>query len=315
MDTRLNELRGARVLVVASTGGHLAQAMRWAERLGLDGSSHVVTFDSEQSRSLLGNWDRTFVPYVAPRDWRGVARLTRKLVQLQFMNRFDAILSTGAGVALSCLPVSYATRTPYYFLESVSRFEGPSLSGRILQHAPLVRRGTQHLRWSGPKWPYVGSLLDEYAAVSTPMQPDRPLRIFVSLGTIRPYRFDRLVDSVLRLTSSSDEVTWQLGATTRDDLPGQVEGEMSRDLYAQSARDSDVVITHSGVGAVLDLLEMGISPIVVPRRASHGEHVDDHQLQVATDLHDRGLVSNVDADQLSRTVLLSRARITRFPQR
>jgi UDP-N-acetylglucosamine transferase subunit ALG13 len=48
---------------------------------------------------------------------------------------------------------------------------------------------------------------------------------------------------------------------------------------------------------------MGISPIVVPRAAKHGEHVDDHQFQVARFLHERGLVTSVAVGELSRALI------------
>jgi hypothetical protein len=42
-----------KLLLVASTGGHLAQLVRLAPGLGASPSSLWVTFDSVQSRSLL----------------------------------------------------------------------------------------------------------------------------------------------------------------------------------------------------------------------------------------------------------------------
>src|SRR4051794_32267955 len=58
---------GRRVLVVASTGGHLAQAAKWASILDLGAGSTFVTFDSEQARGLLEGQSVVYVPYIRPR--------------------------------------------------------------------------------------------------------------------------------------------------------------------------------------------------------------------------------------------------------
>lgn len=45
-------------------------------------------------------------------------------------------------------------------------------------------------------------------------------------------------------------------------------------------------------------LAVGHVPVVLPRREDHGEHVDDHQVDLANDLARRGLVIQVDPDDL-----------------
>ena len=42
-------------------------------------------------------------------------------------------------------------------------------------------------------------------------------------------------------------------------------------------RASSAVITHAGAGSTLTRIQQGKFPIMVPRRAKDGEHVDDHQ--------------------------------------
>ena len=49
-------------------------------------------------------------------------------------------------------------------------------------------------------------------------------------------------------------------------------------------READVVVAHAGVGTALAALEVGKCPVLVPRRLAHGEHVDDHQVQIASEL-------------------------------
>lgn len=299
------QLRGLTALVVASTGGHLAQAVRWAHRLGLSSDSLFVTFDGPQSRSLLADIPHRYVPYVEPRDVLGVFRTAQLLMNMSETRRCEVILSTGAGVALSCLAPAARYRKPMVYIESVSRFDGPSTTGRILGLVPGVRRGTQHRTWASSRWPYAGSLLDDYQPIDAKLESSRSLgrKIFVTLGTIQPYRFDRLIDRVLEIRCAQDHIVWQVGATTREDLPGDVATVMDANEFDQQCRSADVVVTHAGVGALLGLMGMGISPIVVPRAAKHGEHVDDHQFQVARFLHERGLVTSVAVGELSRALI------------
>jgi UDP-N-acetylglucosamine transferase subunit ALG13 len=54
-------------------------------------------------------------------------------------------------------------------------------------------------------------------------------------------------------------------------------------------------------------MRAGHCPVLVARRADHGEHVDDHQLQVAAALGDAGLAVAASADGLSRAELATAA--------
>ncbi|MDR7160112.1 glycosyltransferase [Arthrobacter sp. BE255] len=304
----LELLRGKRVLIVASTGGHLTQAVKWFKRLGFAPDSMFVTFDSAQSRSLLRDLPHYYVPYVAPRDYRSLLLATFKMLSRESGRDYEAIVSTGAGLALACLPISWVKRKKFYYIESVSRFQGPSLTGRIIERIPGVRRFTQHAGYASPKWRLAESLLTSYRAESkeSTAPEDRPLRIFVSLGTIKPYRFDRIIDGLRPAISPMDQVVWQVGDTTRDDLPGEVFSHVDAEDFADHSSNADVVVTHAGVGTLMALLDAGKKPLVMARRAEHDEHVDDHQLQVTEKLDSLGLISSF-SDTVSRDTLLELA--------
>jgi UDP-N-acetylglucosamine transferase subunit ALG13 len=49
--------------------------------------------------------------------------------------------------------------------------------------------------------------------------------------------------------------------------------------FEQLIQAADVVIMQAGGGAVLQAVAAGKIPIVVPRRGTLGEHVDDHQVE------------------------------------
>jgi beta-1,4-N-acetylglucosaminyltransferase len=71
---------------------------------------------------------------------------------------------------------------------------------------------------------------------------------------------------------------------------------------------SEIVIVHAGAGSVLQCLWAGRLPIVMPRLRQFGEHVDDHQVDLAEVLDQRGRVKRIDdAEGLRRALLWLRS--------
>ena len=304
--------RGAKVLWVTSTGGHLAELNLIADRLRPSAGSKWVTFETAQSVDALGDRPHLFVDYVSPRDVRAAVRAARKVLPLLRRERFDACVSTGAGVAATILPLAAWNGIPTYYVESLARPHGPSTTGRILAHVPRVRTATQYTSWAGARWSYAGSILEDWAVEQGPKR-EGPLKVLVTLGTIAPYRFDRAVDAVLSMLEPGDEVVWQLGSTTRTDLPGEVHEQVSVERLNQLSEAADVVVAHSGVGSVLQQFSLGKSPVLAVRRSAHDEHVDDHQTGLAETLESHGLAGVLDLDKPSRDLLLEAAARTIVP--
>lgn len=304
--TLIPGIEGTRAILVASTGGHLAQLHRLVPQLGLAEDPLWVTFESEQSKSLLRGQRVVYLPYIAPRDFVAVAksgRIARRLIRTE---QFDVAISTGAAAALPVLPRALFRGKKVVYIESVSRFDGPSLTGRLISTLPGVRLFTQHPGWANSRWTHAFSVLDDFAVSVADRAPAKRLRVFVTLGTIKPYRFDRLVDQIVQVAPDA-ELHWQLGETSRTGLPGNVHTYMSAEEFELQAESADVVVTHAGVGTALKLLDLGIFPVLVPRRARMGEHVDDHQLQISRNLEERGLALAPEADQLQLADLMQAA--------
>jgi UDP-N-acetylglucosamine--N-acetylmuramyl-(pentapeptide) pyrophosphoryl-undecaprenol N-acetylglucosamine transferase len=289
-------------LFAASTGGHLAQLARLAPRFNPHPDSLWLTFRTPQSESLLKGKRVKYVPYIAPRDFAGAARAALTVRRLVHSERFDRAVSTGAAIAVSVLPIAKLAGVRTTYIESVSRVKGPSLSGRMIAAMHAAELYTQHESWATGSWrPYDGVLSAFEPVEGTPVQNPR---LFVTLGTIEGYRFDSLVDGLLRSGLADDHTEWQLGHTTRDDLPGNALHQMSSERFQSNLRNADVVVTHAGVGTILQLLEEGVYPVVVPRDKKRNEHVDNHQYQIADLVQKLGIGMVLTPDRITPQALI-----------
>jgi UDP-N-acetylglucosamine--N-acetylmuramyl-(pentapeptide) pyrophosphoryl-undecaprenol N-acetylglucosamine transferase len=301
---------GQRVLAIASSGGHFKQLLGLVDRLPDVDEVTWLTYDSGLVDELMASAGRgddrvVYAPYAAPRDVRNLARDARVCSQLLREQRFDLAVSTGAGIAAAALPVTRAHGIRSVFVESATRVDGPSLTGRLLTAVPGVELCTQHPGY-GHRWRRVGSVHDGFARGSD--RPARPLRrIVVTLGTIAPFGFPRLLRRLLDVLPRDAEVLWQTGATDLTGLPlAGVDRVPAREMEA-AMREADVVVAHAGTGSALTAFEAGATPVLVPRRRVFAEHVDDHQVTTAMALAERGLAYYVEADQLSPDDLVQAA--------
>ena len=130
----------------------------------------------------------------------------------------------------------------------------------------------------------------------------RPLRVVVTLGTLK-YDFGRLVRRLVAIMPPDTEVLWQYGRTDVSGLGLVGEASLPEPVLAAAMRNADVVVTHAGVGSALTALESGRLPVMVPRLRRFGEHVDDHQTQIAHELQRRGLAHHVTPEGLTQDAL------------
>jgi UDP-N-acetylglucosamine transferase subunit ALG13 len=295
--------QGAKALFACSTGGHLSELVRLEDRIGANPDSLWVTFDTPQSRQMLEGRRVHYLPYIGPRDLKGTLAAGGSIRRLLKSERFDAAVSTGAAIAASALPLAAMAGVPATYVESVCRVNGPSATGRILQRIPGVSLRTPHESWAGGRWSACESILSDFRSAAID-EPKRPQKVFVTLGTIQGYRFDSIVDAMLASGYANDDTVWQLGYTERSDtLPGTSFAYLSPSEFNAAARDADVVVTHAGVGTLLELLASGIYPVMAVRRAARKEHVDDHQIEIADLVNATDIGAAVEGPQLTAEVI------------
>ena len=125
------------VLIVCSSGGHLLQMVGLREawepydRLW-------VTFDKSDARSLLAGERVVHAHGPTNRNIPNLLRNLRLALRVLRRERPSAILTTGAGVAVPFAWMGWMLHIPTVYVESLTRIEGLSLSGRMI--APVAER-------------------------------------------------------------------------------------------------------------------------------------------------------------------------------
>lgn len=114
--------------------------------------------------------------------------------------------------------------------------------------------------------------------------------IIVTVGTEK-YPFDRLLKAVdgLRDQLKDEPVFMQTGSSAfTPSYPH--ESFISYKELREKIREARIVVAHAGAGTLLMCIELGKIPVMMPRKRSFREHVDDHQNMLATSMAEKGLI-------------------------
>ncbi|MGL5021064.1 MAG: PssE/Cps14G family polysaccharide biosynthesis glycosyltransferase [Mycoplasmatales bacterium] len=109
--------------------------------------------------------------------------------------------------------------------------------------------------------------------------------IFITVGT-QTHNFKRLFKYVDKY-SFKDEVIIQYGHNNIDTNYESFDFTSDIEKYF---KQSDVIITHGGVGSIIQGLKLNKKVIVLPRLKNSNEHVDDHQLEICNKLKEENLI-------------------------
>ncbi|MBC8330292.1 MAG: hypothetical protein ISR76_10830 [Planctomycetes bacterium] len=129
--------------------------------------------------------------------------------------------------------------------------------------------------------------------------------IFFTLGT-EQYPFQRMVDAADLVAAAlpEEEVFVQIGTHPAPPKLARHERWLSYPDFAARIRDARVVVTHAGAGSLLSCAWIGKVAVTAPRRHQFGEHVDDHQTELAARMAELGhALLGETAEELARLVL------------
>ena len=130
--------------------------------------------------------------------------------------------------------------------------------------------------------------------------------IFVIVGS-QKFPFDRLIREMDRLKEAGviqDEVVAQIGTSAYEPKHLKWTRFMDKSDFDAAIASCDLLVTHAGEGSIMTGLLKGKKVIAVPRYARFGEHVSDHQLEIARALAKQRCIVNVeDIGQLENAIL------------
>ena len=113
--------------------------------------------------------------------------------------------------------------------------------------------------------------------------------IFVTVGT-HEQQFNRLLKEIDRLVETKvikEEVFIQTGYSDYEPKHCKWSKLIPYKEMEQKVKDARIVITHGGPASFIAPLQIGKTPIVVPRQFEFDEHVNNHQLEFANQVEKR----------------------------
>ncbi len=106
--------------------------------------------------------------------------------------------------------------------------------------------------------------------------------ILVLLGT-QNNSFSRLLNKIEECIDNkiiNEEVVVQAGHTNFNSSKMKVLDFISQEELDNLISKARIIITHGGVGSIINSIKHGKKVIAVPRLMKYGEHVNDHQIQI-----------------------------------
>ncbi len=125
------------------------------------------------------------------------------------------------------------------------------------------------------------------------------MKILVTVGT-QEQEFKRLFEMIEAINFPA-EYTVQSGSTKYQNDNYKIV-PFIEDFISEIA-NNDIIITHGGVGSILNSIQANKKVIAVPRLKKYGEHVNDHQVEICTNYAKKNLIMMVQTTEQLRQAL------------
>ena len=276
-----------KVLVIASAGGHLTQAIcatSACDNISL--VSNKKNISNDNIKRIYKIWDTQHNPII-------------HFINLFFAayvllcERPSAVFSTGGPIALPFALLCKIIGLRFVYQDTLSRVTELSNTGKLIRKYKLYSKF--YSQWEAiakaNDVEYIGKCFDilgenEYKTEKLKIT-GKPL-ILVTVGT-NDYPYTRLFEALYKHPLyNNPEVEWliQAGDNIVSTPPkcGKVVTMISRDEIESVVKKASLVISHCGIGSINLMLSYQKHVYFVPRVEKYGEFSDDHQLQIANEI-------------------------------
>lgn len=127
--------------------------------------------------------------------------------------------------------------------------------------------------------------------------------ILVTLGT-QDKVFKRLLDNIQEQIDKGnikEKVIVQAGFTKYNSKDMEIFDLLDREQFSNLIKKCDLLITHGGVGSILEGIKQNKKVIACPRLAKYKEHINNHQVQIIDNFSKDGyIIAYHDGDDLGK---------------
>jgi UDP-N-acetylglucosamine--N-acetylmuramyl-(pentapeptide) pyrophosphoryl-undecaprenol N-acetylglucosamine transferase len=294
-------------LVLATSGGGHLELLRAVEHAWA-GFDHVVVTPPGPRADAVRRAGHAVeaVPETA-RDPRRLVRSALRSVRLALALRPRVVVTAGAAAAVPFCLAARLLGARLVLVETMARVDSPSTAGRLL--GPIA--GRVLVQWPELRAAHPRALVCRPALLEPGARGERALRgegTLVAVGT-HEEPFDRLLELADRAVAAGvlpAPALAQAGASTRPYSRLRTVRALPPEELERAVAASEVVVCHGGSGIVSLAVRAGHRPLVLARRESLAEHVDDHQVATVAKLASLGLVVSLDEHPVERAVELAR---------
>lgn len=130
--------------------------------------------------------------------------------------------------------------------------------------------------------------------------------VFVTVGT-HEQPFNRLVEKIDNLKRDGvieEDVVIQTGYSTYEPQHCKWQKLFPYQEMTRLVDEARIIITHGGPSSFIMALQIGKTPIVVPRQSKYNEHVNDHQVDFCKAVAERqgNIIVVTEIDELANVL-------------
>lgn len=288
-----------KICLICSPGGHLIESLKLLDAFKFN-ELFLITYDENFDFSTINQINKIYSItnlLIKRVDKLKILKYIYLVISMVFLTitelkiilkeNPDIIVSTGSEIAIPSFYIAQILQIKTIFIESLTRINELSGTGRIVYPVSdvfLVQ--WEDLARKYKKSVYRGSILGSIKCTNR----NKGDFIFVTVGTASFKRLVRAMDELSEYLS--EKIIIQIGRT--DYKPKNVEYfKFTKDIeeFSELCKNAKVIVSHAGVGNVINALEDNTPLIIVPRREEYKEHIDNHQIELAKSLENFSLIN------------------------